>query len=303
MSAQDQQSASQNQDIKSSQSDDEISLGDILAFVRGHYLTIAAFALVGLLAALVYVWLTPNRYEASAQIFMAQVGTVTSNNNNKNNKNPLGNDLEEPSLVAARLASPTSLSPDLIAACGYSDGDSDAASSLAKSMKLTAPKGIASVVELKVTSSSPQTAGHCANAVFQQVKQSQADLLMPFIEDAKTLLAADEARLKTAQEILLKADKSGSAMSATYLSTRDEIRYLLDEIAGLKNMLNSSQTRSTRLVSPVYVNPRPVSPKKPLLLGLGLAVGLLIGLLTAYVRQQLIGAQSAKANISENEGA
>lgn len=301
MSAQDQQSASQNQDIKSSQSDDEISLGDILAFVRGHYLTIAAFALVGLLAALIYVWLTPNRYEASAQIFMAQVGTVTSNNNNnKNNKNPLGNDLEEPSLVAARLASPTSLSPDLIAACGYSDGDSDAASSLAKSMKLTVPKGIASVVELKVTSSSPQTAGHCANAVFQQVKQSQADLLMPFIEDAKTLLAADEARLKTAQEILLKADKSGSAMSATYLSTRDEIRYLLDEIAGLRNMLNSSQTPSTRLVSPVYVNPNPVSPKKRLSLALGLVAGVLLGLSYAFVRQQLRGTQNTSTKISKD---
>ena len=76
-------------------------------------------------------------------------------------------------------------------------------------------------------------------------------------------------------------------MSATYLSTRDEIRYLLDEMTGLKNILASNQNRATRLIAPIYASDVPISPKKRIALATGLFAGLFLGLLIALARQMI----------------
>ena len=86
-------------------------------------------------------------------------------------------------------------------------------------------------------------------------------------------------------------------MSAAYLSTRDEIRYLLDEITSLKNVVVSNQSRTTRLIAPIYVSDSPVSPKKRVVLGGGLLGGLFLGLLFALARKMLV---KLKSELQEN---
>jgi uncharacterized protein involved in exopolysaccharide biosynthesis len=86
-------------------------------------------------------------------------------------------------------------------------------------------------------------------------------------------------------------------MSAAYLSTRDEIRYLLDEITALKNVINSNQNRATRLIAPIYAGDTPIAPKKPMTLAAGLFGGLFLGLMIALVRQVITRLRSESGGV------
>lgn len=261
----------------------EISLIDILCFLKSAYKSILIVGLVGLGLAIAYLVVTPKQYEAIAQIAMAQIGAANNNNNN-NNLNPLGVNIEEPSLLIARLSSPTSFTPRVLSSCGM-DESANPGASLAKAIKLAPPKGVANVVELKTFGKSPETASTCAQAIFELIKATQAQILAPYIEEAKAKLVDDEERLNKAKDLVAKADKTGQAVGAAYLSTRDEIRYLLDEITSLKNVVTSNQSRATRLIAPIYASDTPIAPKKRIVLMAGLVGGLFLGLLLALARQ------------------
>ena len=261
--------------------DSEISLIDILGFLKSAYKTILIFGVFGIAASIAYLVITPKQYEATSQIVMAQIGAT-----NNNNISPLGISIEEPALMIARLSSPTSFTPTELAACGF-EGKLDGATALAKTIKLAPAKGVPNVVELKTFGNSPEAAKDCTNAIVDFTKKTQAQILAPYIEEAKIKLADDEQRISRAKELVSRSDKGGSAMSAAYLSTRDEIRYLLDEMTGLKNILASNQNRATRLVAPIYASDTPISPKKRNVLAAGLFGGLLLGLLIALARQMI----------------
>jgi LPS O-antigen subunit length determinant protein (WzzB/FepE family) len=258
---------------------DEISLLDILRFLKGAYKTILVFGALGLAIAIAYLVITPNRFEAVAQIQMAQ----TSGANN-NNLNSLGVNIEEPALLIARLSSPSSFSAGVIAACGQ-QAQSNPALATAQTIKLAPIKGISNVVELKTVGPTSEAASICAQAIFELIKTSQAQIQAPYLEEAQTRLTEDGIRLDQAKVLVAKADKSGAAMSAVYLSACDEIKYLLNEITTLQNVVSGGQYRATRLVSPIYASDNPVAPKKRIALLVGLSGGLLMGLLIALGRQ------------------
>ncbi|QWC98971.1 hypothetical protein G6728_01645 [Polynucleobacter paneuropaeus] len=272
----------------------EISLLDILRFLKGAYKTILVFGILGLAIAIAYLVITPNRFEAVAQIQMAQTSGANNNNNNNNNNNlnSLGVNVEEPALLISRLSSPSSFSADAIAACGE-QAQSNSALATAQRFKLTPIKGVSNVVELKTVGPTPEAASTCAQAIFKLIKTSQAQIIAPLIEEAQTRLAEDGIRLDQAKALVAKTDKSGSVMgAATYLSTRDEIKLLSDQIALLQDVISFSQSHVTRLVSPIYGSDNPVAPKKRIALLVGLLGGLLLGLLIALGSQMWTKLQS-----------
>ena len=184
----------------------------------------------------------------------------------------------------------------MIAACGLQD-QANAGASLSKSIKLTLVKGVASVVELKTFGPTPQAAQECALGVFELIKITQAQIVAPYIEEAKVKLADDEEHLQKAKDLVARSDKSGSAVSASYLLTRDEIRYLLDQIAALKNIVTSNQNRATQMVAPIYASDKPIAPKKRMVLAAGLLGGLFLGLLMALARQIVLKLKSASCGV------
>jgi LPS O-antigen subunit length determinant protein (WzzB/FepE family) len=268
----------------------EISLIDILRFLKGVYKTILILGAVGLAIAVVYLTVTPKQYEASAQITMAQIGSANSR------LSPLGVNIEEPALLIMRLSSPASYTPEAIAACGLS-GQANAGLALSKSIKLTPAKGVASVVDIKTFGGTPQSAQQCLQAVFDLVKTTQSQIVTPYIEEAKVKLVDDEDRLQKAKDLVARSDKSGAEIGASYLSTRDEIRYLLDEITSLRNVVTSNQNLATRMVAPIYASDVPIAPKKRMVLASGLLGGLFLGLLLALVRQTVLKLKSASGGV------
>lgn len=266
------------------QEDQTISLQDILQFLRRAWKVVLISAIFGLLAGIGYVLLTPNQYEAVAQIRMAQISIT-------NSANPFGVTVEDPNSLIARMQLPTNYGSEAIAACDYQDKP-QASLALSKAVKLTIPKGLTNTVELKVSSLSPQIAKTCAQAIVDQITVLQAQFAGPFVQEAKLKLAQDSERIEAARKLIAKADQSGSAMSAAYLAARDELTYFLTDREKMLDLINSVEKRGTQLISPIYVPEKPVSPRKLISLLAGLLAGIIFGLGVALVRQFLAGARA-----------
>jgi capsular polysaccharide biosynthesis protein len=259
--------------------EDEISLKDIIDFLLESWKTIVSVCLLGLLGSVGFLAVTPNQHEATAQIQMAQISA-----NNNNNTNPLGVNVEEPNLLMARLKLPTSYSAAEIKACGL-EGQKMPAESLVSMSKFSAVKGVGSIVELKIRMESREQAVVCAQALFENIRESQNQIIRPYIEEAKALLTKYQARLKEAQELVTRADKSGAALSAAYLANRDEVKFLTDESIRLNTFVTAGDARQAKLVAPIYASEVAVFPKKKTALMMGLLAGLFLGLLLVMVRK------------------
>ena len=257
--------------------EDEISIKDIIDFLSEFWKQIVAVGVIGILGALGFVFVVPSQYEATAQIRMAQIDAG-------NTTNPLGVNLEDPNTLMARLKLPSAYSPDEIKACALADAKSPGESMVGLA-KVSAVKGAASIIELKIRLESREQAVNCAQAIYEGIRESQAQIMKPYIEEAKTLLLKYQVRLQEAQSLIARADKSGSALSAAYLANRDELKFLSDETIRLNAIITSGDTRYAKLVSPIYASDAPVYPKKKLSLVIGLLAGLFLGLLLALARK------------------
>ncbi|MEO0047067.1 MAG: hypothetical protein RLZZ410_26 [Pseudomonadota bacterium] len=263
--------------------EDEISLKDIIDFIIESWKTILATGIVGILAAVGYIVVTPNKYEATAQIQMAQLssGQVAATN------------VEDPNLLIARMKLPSSYDQNAITICG-NQTEKYPAESLAKMVVLSVSKGT-QMVELKVNGLSREQATQCAESILRIVKDTQKAITEPIIDEAKAKLVKYSQRLQEAQSFIAKADKSGSSMSAAYLSTRDEVKYLTDESIRLNDLIISANTRQTKLVSPIYAPENKVSPKRANALIAGLFAGLFLGLLFMLGRRALAAYKATNA--------
>jgi capsular polysaccharide biosynthesis protein len=267
--------------------EDEISLKDIVDFLVESWKAIVLSGVLGILGAVAFIWATPNQYQATAQIQMAQISA-----NNNNNTNPLGVNIEDPNLLMARLKLPTTYSTHEIKACGF---ESSAAPSeaLVTAAKFSVVKGVGSMIELKINRDNKETAIACAQSLFENIKASQNEIIKPFIEEAKILLVKYQDRLTNSQLLVSRADKSGAALSAAYLANRDEVKFLTEEILRLNTFIATADTRQAKLVSPIYVSDIPVAPKKKIALIAGLFAGLFLGLLLILGKR---GYQAYKAS-------
>jgi LPS O-antigen subunit length determinant protein (WzzB/FepE family) len=259
-------------------SEDEISIKDIVDFLLESWKAILATGLVGLLGAAGFIAVTPSQYEATAQIQMAQIAP------NNNNSNPLGVNVEDPNLLMARLKLPSSYTEDEIKACGLQDLKLPA-ESLANIVKLSPVKGVNSIVELKIRLESNDQAVSCAQSLFENIRDSQNNIVKPYIEEAKALLTKYQARLSEAQSLVSRVDKSGSALSAAYLANRDEVKFLTDESIRLNTFITSGDVRQAKLVAPIYASDVPVFPKKKISLLVGMLAGLFLGVLFVIARK------------------
>ncbi len=253
--------------------EEEISIKDIIDFLMEHWKTILGFGVVGLLVASMFAFLMPSQYEAKAQIKMAQIAVKYNDN-----VNPVGVNIEEVALLIARMKLPTTFDLSTIERCGLTS-EKDGAEVLAKRVKLSAVKGAPSVVDLSIQAESKEMAEACVAATFDLIRQTQKAIAEPFIIEAKSKLSEYQKRLDDSRSVIFRADKSGAVLSAAYLATRDEVKYLMDEVTRLQDFTTSADTRVAQLTAPIYAIDHPVYPKKRLTVTAGLMAGLLSGLL------------------------
>lgn len=259
---------------------DEISLSDVIEFFRSSWKLIISMGLIGLVIGIFFLFFAPKQYEAVGQIQMSQLGPKGGG---RDILNPDGVNVEDPVLLIARFKLPSTYTSAEIEACGLKNQDDGSYESLAEVVKISPLKPTTTVVELKIKKSSPGLAKSCLEAIFERIKQTQEAIKEPYLIKARMKIVSSVSKQSSAKLILDRADKSGSALSAIYLSTRDEVKALQDEISILEGFIAYGEMHRTKLISPIYVSERPVSPKRKITIVFSLLAGLFVGILVAFI--------------------
>lgn len=284
------------------QQEDEISLFDLWETLREGWKTVVGGTAVGLAGAVVAIILLAPKYEAVAILQVGQVGQVGQ----AGQAAPL--QVEAPAQAIERLKSSSfqlSVAEDL--------GDqkwkelllsSSTATTrhLAVQVMKTAP-----VIELKVSASSPEQAKSIAEATIKGLARKQDEIAKPMVDKVKADLSITKEKLASAEKELETLSKI--AMNAvvkderfTQLSLITSLRVQKEaEVFGLRQTIMAYETalmppatQPAQALEPVYVASKPVSPKKPLLIALGLVSGLLVGVMWVFVANAWRRAQTER---------
>lgn len=226
------------------------------------------FGLCGLLGSAGFIAVKPNQYEAIAQIQMAQISPPSNNVINSHFINA-----EDPIALMTRLRLPSAYSELEVDACGL-ENEIKARESLVGISKISVVKGVSSIIELKVVRGSKEQASFCAQAIFENILNSQNEILKLYDREATELSKNHQTRLREAQELIGLINNNESSSYVAYLAG-----------VHLSTFRTYSKPRKTKLVSPIYASEVPISPNKKVILIAGLLVGLFLGLCLVTVRK------------------
>ena len=264
----------------------EISLNEIINFFKDFWQIIAGFMALGIAGAVLFILVVPKQYEARVQIKMAQI-VYFNPNDTTTAMNPSTINVEDPASLISRMSYPTFYSNHTISECALAD-NSNPYEAITGKIKLSIPRGVTNVVEIKVRDASKDIAKTCLEAIVQLIHATQSSTIEPYVKEAKERLSNDIERLKKASELIAKSDKSGEVISATYLSTRDLIMHLLDQIAISQNLISSQESRGTKTTVPVYSSNKPIFPVNIACLLIGLVLGGILGLIFAIAQKSYL---------------
>jgi capsular polysaccharide biosynthesis protein len=263
---------------------DEISLVDIYLFLKKSYKTILFFGVVGLIFSFLYILWLPNLYEATAKIQMWKISSAI-NSNAGNGNNTLGVNIEEPAALIGRMSLVSIYTSEVAGACSL-NSSSGGVDGITQMVRLTQPKGLPNIVELKVIARTSKVAEVCATAIFELIKKSQKEIVDMYINSLKSKISDNEARINKARNLVSGADKLNNfAISSEYFFIRDEVNFLRSENSSLSNLIMNSQQFPTYLLAPVYASETPVAPKKIFLLLTGMIAGLITGVLISLAHK------------------
>jgi uncharacterized protein involved in exopolysaccharide biosynthesis len=227
------------------------------------------------LLAIGYLFFATPKYEARALLEMAQVKSI----NNTERTNSTIN-IEPPELLIEWLKFPTNYSPEVITACGMSPTGNQAAI-LAKQIRVIVPAGLGSEADITLRRASAALARQCMESVVKMIDEHQGELLQANQSEARKTLARLQGQLHDTESFVYNS-KSVSVSQTAYLARRDQLLSLIQQTAGLEEIL--SQDAKARLVAPIYVSPDPVSPIWWQTIVLGAFAGVFIGILSILFR-------------------
>jgi hypothetical protein len=258
----------QTQDKK----EDEISLIDILLFLKASGLNVLLSSVVCLMVGIAYYLTVPKMYEASAAIQMATVG---------------GELVESPAVLFEKIKLPLFFSSSTLQACG-SDGGPNSYLKFADKLKATVNKS-APIILLSLQTLSAQESRACLEAVVSEIQKSQNQLIRPLIEQKiyKVNQLSDQLKLveTISKSISVTSLNSNTSELKSYASIAviSEMNKLRNEIYELENYLSSTKTKSLSLAAPIYESE--VSNKRRTLsmLMLCLVLGVFIGLFVTWL--------------------
>ena len=252
----------------------EISLVDIILFLKASSGNIVKSTLVFLLASGTYYLFAPEKHEATATIDMAMVA---------------GEQVETPLVLLEKMKLPLYFSPATLQACDAVGGPNSQHNLVDKIKSTLVNKSF--MVSFAVHAPSSTVAKDCLNAVIAEVVSYQDAIAKPILSIKKQKLQELGDRLKILKEIensfMLKKYKYENKVTDAlfiYLATNSkEVHNLQSEIRNLEYLLTAPQTRPVSIVSPVYAYRAPFN-KLPLFnLQLCLALGVFLGLFVTGV--------------------
>lgn len=237
-------------------------------FLIKYWKIITTTCLFGLVCVVIVIFTTPNTYKATAYVVTkVQIDINTPN---------YGFILDGPNEIIIRFSNPTIFDKKSLEICG------EIVAGKPNNIKILPVANINNWIQINTTSDSPEKSIKCTETIFELIKNYQDNILDNYINTAKIKLKDNNIKLKNAKDLILRSDFSESIVGTSYLATRDEIRFLLEELNLLNNFITNSENYTAKLVGKPYVEMQ--SRKKLIytLLFKGLFFGFLIGLLLSY---------------------
>lgn len=270
---------------------DEIQLIDLYRLlVRERAWLIAVFA-VCLIGAAAFALLAPRQWEAKAWIQIGQVGQVPPTPDLK---------VESQARVLERLQM-VPFQNEILRGIGIGVDTGDA-KLYRKSLTLV-PLQDADLIRLLVRGNSPDQARRFASATIEQLEAVHRPLEEVPLAEEHARLEQTQADLKAAlaehdQVMGMVSTQSSHEAGDNYAHTmlmasgvvgaeNEEIRALQQKRSNLLDRLSATYTYETSALGDIYVQAKPVYPNQPLVWGVGLSLGLVLGVLAAILRNAI----------------
>lgn len=245
---------------------DAISLVDVANFLVAWWKVIFLMGAAATLAAWFYLKMISPMYQAQTIIAMAKVPA-----------SPSGGgfiDIETPDLLAERISLPTAFSVATVKACEF-----DSSESLVSHLKIISHNKPNSTLRFAVQHYSPRLAEKCVGAIFEMIREQQAELAMPVFEGMRQAIS-DVQRLL--QDGYSGGNHRDGQAGVSYIYFERSKESLFSILAFQQKRQDVLADVGTRMLTPIYASEDPVSPRKLQLLlswgSVGLFCGLLIGL-------------------------
>jgi uncharacterized protein involved in exopolysaccharide biosynthesis/Mrp family chromosome partitioning ATPase len=255
---------------------------DYTGVLRRRWPIVVAAAAVGLVAALGYVFVAPKSYVATAAVYVSSTG-ADSNGNSSGGKSggALVNMNTETQLVT---------SGTVATLAGHMMHSSLTPYDLAKQIAVVNPPN-SSVLDITCTASTGAGAATCANdfaAAYLQIRSTSA--LTVLNGEIKTL----QGKINTLQRQITKLDGQISGLaknSATRLGDLSQVAGDRTQQTSLNRQVvtltgQAANVQGGHVITKATAPSKPKSPSKTIDLPVGLAGGLLIGLVVAFVRDR-----------------
>jgi uncharacterized protein involved in exopolysaccharide biosynthesis len=164
-------------------------------------------------------------------------------------------------------------------------------------LKVTPVKG-AELVEVKLRAHSAELAKNLMQGSIINLQKVHSEMMSITVDRYNKeiqILTKDIHDTSTEIELLQKkllANHNWNAFDATLAATvlqkkSAELRDMIQRKMMLEEQVSPSRTFTTRVVGDVYVSEEPVSPNKPLIIGLAMLLGLLAAGLIAFVHNAI----------------
>ena len=271
----------QNEILQST--DAEISMKDIAKFVKCNLKLIVGCGIAALLTCSAYIILAPKQYEAKWQMQMAQFRSSNSNSSNSNSSNSSNSNSEEPAALVERLRSPTAYSTEVQQHCGM-PANGEFGDYLDKRLEVKTIQNMTTAVGMKYRAVTPAQAKQCAESIVSMIITQQRSLIEEQLAGRQTQLVKYQQTLVEEQRLLEKMNKSELG-SLDFLAKHDKLRWLRSRIDELQEESLLSRMHPAKLISPIYMPSKPISPKAGLVLPSGTLMGLMLGILFALGRE------------------
>jgi Chain length determinant protein len=265
------------------QEEAEISLIDILLFLKASTRNVLISTATCLLLGALYYFSVPNMYEATATIQVASVA---------------GELVEPPAVLLEKIKLPMFFSPATIQACGFNVG-LNSQRNFSELLKPTLNKSTP-LISFAMQARSSTEARFCLDVVIGEIQKSQNELVRPLIDLKKEKIAILTDQLKFIENVAKSTPKDKAlwnAMDAQFsnrvvsmpsnLSKGFELRDLRKQINTLESELLPPHTLPASLVAPIYAPEISVSKRPHFTFGSSLAIGVFLGLLITGVLRAL----------------
>lgn len=263
--------------------EDELSLQSIYEALRQEVRLLTTCTGIFALAGLVTAFLLPVKYQARTSFQMAMVANMP---------------IKAPATLLEKLKQPLFYSGKTLKICGLNETDT-ARENLIKALNPTISKNVP-IVTITYKAQSTEQAKDCLARVIRDIQDQQDEIAAPLITALKSQLNAAKEKLAIAERLkkqlagqnlqLNFTDPKFSAsvlMLSTMLSKETEAKELGNQITDLTLKLAEPQTRKTSTLTEIYAPSEKSDPPRALISAAGALMGLLIGVMAAFLKRQL----------------